>query len=137
MKQIVKRILGTIPVLIGVILLIFIMLRVVPGDAVTTLLGEHVNQETIDRLTKSMNLDKPMMEQFFTYLAGLLRGDMGQSYKYNRSVTSMIMEAFPYTVQLAVMAAVFAWVMGMILGVIAAIKQNHLLENVYLQYYLN
>ena len=56
MKQIVKRILGTIPVLIGVILLIFIMLRVVPGDAVTTLLGEHVNQETIDRLTKSMNL---------------------------------------------------------------------------------
>ena len=132
MKQIVKRILGTIPVLIGVIFLIFIMLRVVPGDAVTTLLGEHVNQETIDRLTKSMNLDKPMMEQFFTYLAGLLRGDMGQSYKYNRSVTSMILEAFPYTVQLAVMAPVFAWVMGMILGVIAAIKQNHLLDHLFM-----
>lgn len=132
MKQILKRILGTIPVLIGVILLIFIMLRVVPGDAVTTLLGEHVNQETIDRLTKAMNLDKPMMEQFFTYLGGLLRGDMGESYKYNRSVTSMIMEAFPYTVQLAALSALFAWVMGMILGVIAAIRQNHLLDHLFM-----
>lgn len=131
-KQIIKRLLETIPVLLGVILLVFIMLRVVPGDAVTTLLGEHVDQATIDRLTRTMHLDRPMMEQFFDYIAGLLHGDMGVSYKYNRTVTSMILEAFPSTLELAIMASVFAWVVGIVLGIVAAVHQNHLLDHLFM-----
>ena len=61
MKSVIKRILGTIPVLIGVVLLIFIMLRIVPGNAAAMLLGEHVDQATIDRLTEVMGLDKPVI----------------------------------------------------------------------------
>ncbi|MDY6334687.1 MAG: ABC transporter permease [Lachnospiraceae bacterium] len=132
MKQIAKRLLETIVVLLGVILLIFIMLRVVPGDPVTTLLGEHVNQETVDRLTKTMHLDRPILEQFFLYVGGLFRGDMGQSYKYNRPVTQMIMDAFPYTLALAIMASIFAWVLGLVLGIFAAVKQNHLLDHLFM-----
>ena len=105
MKSVIKRILGTIPVLIGVVLLIFIMLRIVPGNAAAMLLGEHVDQATIDRLTEVMGLDKPVIVQFFDYLAGAIHGDLGISYKYNRAVTDMIMEAFPYTLELALLAA--------------------------------
>ena len=108
-KSVIKRILGTIPVLIGVVLLIFIMLRIVPGNAAAMLLGEHVDQATIDRLTEVMGLDKPVIVQFFDYLAGAIHGDLGISYKYNRAVTDMIMEAFPYTLELALLAALFAW----------------------------
>ena len=64
MKSVIKRILGTIPVLIGVVLLIFIMLRIVPGNA-AAIAGEHVDQATIDRLTEVMGLDKPVIVQFF------------------------------------------------------------------------
>mgnify|MGYP000028084742 CR=1 FL=1 len=108
MKSVIKRILGTIPVLIGVVLLIFIMLRIVPGNAAAMLLGEHVDQATIDRLTEVMGLDKPVIVQFFDYLAGAIHGDLGISYKYNRAVTDMIIEAFPYTLELALLAALFA-----------------------------
>ena len=105
MKSVIKRILGTIPVLIGVVLLIFIMLRIVPGNAAAMLLGEHVDQATIDRLTEVMGLDKPVIVRFFDYLAGAIHGDLGISYKYNRAVTDMIIEAFPYTLELALLAA--------------------------------
>ena len=105
MKSVIKRILGTIPVLIGVVLLIFIMLRIVPGNAAAMLLGEHVDQATIDRLTEVMGLDKPVIVQFFDYLAGAIHGDLGISYKYNHAVTDMIIEAFPYTLELALLAA--------------------------------
>ena len=128
MKSVIKRILGTIPVLIGVVLLIFIMLRIVPGNAAAMLLGEHVDQATIDRLTEVMGLDKPVIVQFFDYLAGAIHGDLGISYKYNRAVTDMIMEAFPYTLELALLAALFAWVLGLGTGIIAAIRQNSLVH---------
>ncbi len=126
MKSVIKRILGTIPVLIGVVLLIFIMLRIVPGNAAAMLLGEHVDQATIERLTEVMGLDKPVIVQFFDYLAGAIHGDLGISYKYNRAVTDMIIEAFPYTLELALLAALFAWVLGLGTGIIAAISRTAL-----------
>ena len=135
MKSVIKRILGTIPVLIGVVLLIFIMLRIVPGNAAAMLLGEHVDQATIDRLTEVMGLDKPVIVQFFDYLAGAIHGDLGISYKYNRAVTDMIIEAFPYTLELALLAALFAWVLGLGTGIIAAIRQNSLVDHLYLPFH--
>lgn len=131
-ESVIKRILGTIPVLIGVVLLIFIMLRIVPGNAAAMLLGEHVDQATIDRLTEVMGLDKPVIVQFFDYLAGAIHGDLGISYKYNRAVTDMIIEAFPYTLELALLAALFAWVLGLGTGIIAAIRQNSLVDHLFM-----
>ena len=132
MKYFLKRVIGTIPVLLGVVLLIFVMLRVIPGSPVLMLLGEHYDQATIDRLTAAMGLDRPMIVQFVDYITGALSGDLGISYKYSRPVTDMIMESLPYTIRLAVMAALFAWIMGLVTGVIAAVKKNNIIDRLFM-----
>lgn len=132
MKYVVKRLVSMIPVLLGVMLLIFILLRIVPGDPVSILLKEHYNQETIDRLTKAMDLDKPLVVQFFSYLGGALHGDLGESYAMKRPVTELIVSAFPNTVKLALMSAVFAWALGLLAGIIAAVKQNRILDRLFM-----
>ena len=105
MKVILKRFLSIIPVLLGVIVLIFIMLRIVPGDPAAILLGEHVSPDTVERLTKSMNLDQPLGMQLLSYIWNALHGDLGVSYTMKRPVTELILAAFPYTVKLSLMAA--------------------------------
>ena len=136
MKSVMKRLIGMIPVFIGVMLLIFVLLRVVPGDPVQVLLGEHYSQDTIDRLTKAMNLDKPVFEQFLLYLSGVFHGDLGMSYVMKKPVTSLIMEALPQTVILALMASVFAWFVGIGSGIIAAIKQNKAPDHIFMGFSL-
>ena len=132
LRKVLKRILISIPVLVGVVLLIFIMLRIVPGDPVTTMMGEHVNPAVIEKISKEMGLDKPLYVQFLQYIAHALRGDFGTSYRLNRNVTKIILEAFPNTVKLSLLAAVVAWIIGIVAGIIAAVRQNKLLDR--LQY---
>ena len=136
MKAAVKRLVSMIPVLIGVMLLTFIMLRAIPGDPVSILLGEHYSQEKIDRLTRAMNLDKPMWEQFVSYMLGAFRGDLGISYMMNKPVTGLIAEAFPQTFRLALMAAAIAWAVGLIAGITAAVKQNKLPDHLFMGFSL-
>ena len=136
MKTVLKRFLSIIPVLLGVIVLIFIMLRIVPGDPATILLGEHVSADTVERLTKSMNLDQPLGMQLLSYIVNALHGDLGTSYTMKRSVTSLILQSFPYTVKLSLMAAVFAWAVGLTSGIIAAIKQNKLPDRLFMGFSL-
>jgi peptide/nickel transport system permease protein len=131
-KKIMKRILISIPVLIGVVLIIFIMLRVVPGDPVTTMMGEHVNQKVIDKISREMGLDQPLYVQFFKYVGNALRGDFGTSYRLNRNVTQIILEAFPNTVVLSVCAAIVAWIIGIVSGIVAAVHQNKLLDRLFM-----
>ena len=115
----VKKVIYVITVLLGVMILIFLMLRIIPGDTASVLLNDHVNQEALARMTENLGLDKPLPVQFFRYLTGVLRGDLGQSFYYNRPVLSLIAEAFPNTLLLSVMAALFAWVFGILAGVIS------------------
>ena len=136
MKRVLGRLLSMIPVLLGVMLLIFIMLRVVPGDPVSILLGEHYSQETVERLTRAMNLDKPLFEQFVSYVAGALRGDLGVSYAMKRPVTELILRAFPYTLKLTVLALVFAWGIGLTTGIIAAITKNKAPDRIFMAFSL-
>lgn len=132
LKKILKRIIIAIPVLIGVVLIIFIMLRIVPGDPVTTMMGEHVNLAVIEKVSKEMGLDQPMYVQFFQYVGNALRGDFGTSYRLNRNVTHIILDAFPNTVKLSVCAALVAWVIGITAGIIAAVRQNKLLDRLFM-----
>ncbi len=134
--NLIKKILSIIPVLIGVVLLIFIMLRIVPGDPVAILMGEHVNPDTIERVTRAMGLDKPLWQQFLRYIVSALHGDLGLSYTLKRPVTSVIMEAFPYTVRLALMGAAFAWLVGLSAGIIAAIRPNRLPDRLFMGFSL-
>lgn len=132
LKKIVKRILVSIPVLLGVILLIFWMLNVVPGNPIAIMMKEHIKQDVIDRMTEYYGLNDPIMVQFGRYIVNALHGDFGVSYKLNRSITDLIMDAFPYTVKLSLAAAVVAWLIGIPAGIISAVKKNSILDRMFM-----
>lgn len=135
-KNILARILQAILVILGVALLIFIMLRIVPGDAIVTMMGEHAKLETIERMTRELGLDQPVYVQFWRYITGALRGDFGTSYALNRNVSELIGLAFPNTLRLAVAAAIVAWITGIICGIIAAVKKNGILDHLFMGFSL-
>lgn len=127
-QSIGKRILGSIPVLIGVILVIFLILRILPGNAILTIMGEHANEATVAQVSAELGLDKPWYIQFWVYLTGLLTGDMGTSIKYHRPVAELLRAYFPVTIRLSVTAAVFAWVVGILCGVVSAMHKDKLAD---------
>lgn len=128
-KHIAKRVLVTIPVLLGIILLIFFMLNVVPGDPITVMMKEHLKEDVMENLRQSMHLDDPFFTRYLRYVWDALHGDLGVSWKLNRPVTTLIATAFPYTVNLAIAAALFSWIMGIPIGVISAVKKNSLVDH--------
>ena len=127
-KYIAKRILMSIPVILGVIFIIFIMLNVIPGDPVVVMMKDHIKPDVIANLRKSMHLDDPLYVRFFRYIGDALHGDLGTSYKMNRPVSSLIFGAFPNTVLLAVCAALVAWVVGIPVGILSAVRKNSLAD---------
>ncbi len=135
-NNILKRVLQTVFILLGVALLIFLMLRIIPGNAIVTMMGEHTNPEAIERMTAELGLDKPFYVQFWMYLKGVLTGDLGTSYSLNRPVSELIGTAFPNTVRLAIMAALVAWVVGILCGIIAAVKKNGILDHAFMGFSL-
>lgn len=132
LRKIIERLLLSIPILFGVILLIFIMLRIVPGDPITTMLGEHVDLRTIEKIKVEMGLDKPLYIQFFRYIVNILRGDFGTSYRLNRNVSKIIIEAFPNTLKLALSSALFAWILGISTGIVSAIYKNKFIDRLFM-----
>jgi peptide/nickel transport system permease protein len=131
MTNLLKRLFGVVLVLLGVVLLVFIVLRVIPGDPVSVLLNEHVSEDSIRRLTESMGLDKPPVEQFFNYLKNAIRGDLGQSYYMKQSVLSLVLTAFPYTLKLTILSALFAWTFGIGTGIISAIYPDRFPDHLF------
>lgn len=135
-KYIAKRVLISIPVLMGVIFIIFVMLNVIPGDPILVMMGEHVKPDIIANMRKTMHLDDPMIVRFFRYIADALHGNLGVSYKLNRDVSSVIFEAFPNTVILAVCAALVSWIIGIPVGVLSAVKKNTLMDRLFMGFAL-
>ena len=135
-NYIIKRILIAIPVLIGVMLIIFLLLNVVPGDPITLMMREHIKPELIERMRDKMGLDDPVMVRFATYLKNALRGDFGISYKLNRNVTDLIVNAFPHTLRLSIFAALIAWIIGIPTGIISAVKQNTFIDRFFMSFSL-
>ena len=131
-RSILQRLIQAVGVLLGVALLIFFMLRIVPGNPILTLMGEHADQATIDRMTAELGLDQPPLTQFIRYVAGAVRGDFGTSYTLGRPVSSLIGAAFGNTLKLAIMAALFAWIVGIVCGVIAAVKKNGIPDRIFM-----
>ena len=129
-KYITKRVLITIPVLLGIILLIFFMLNVVPGDPVAVMMKEHLKEDVIENLRQSMHLDDPFFLRYLRYVWDALHGDLGVSWKLSRPVTGLIATAFPYTLRLAIASALFSWVMGIPVGIISAVKKNSLVDHI-------
>ena len=131
-RNIIKRIGQTVVILLGVALLIFIMLRIIPGNAIVTMMGEHANAEAIQRMTAELGLDQPFYVQFWRYITGVFSGDLGTSYSLNRPVGELIANSFPNTLRLAIAAALFAWILGIACGIIAAVKKNGILAHLFM-----
>jgi peptide/nickel transport system permease protein len=135
-KFILKRLLISIPVLIGITFIIFFMLNVVPGDPVTVMMREHISPDVVARVRAQMHLDDPALVRYVRFLAGALRGDLGESYKLHRPVAALILGAFPNTMVLALWAAAFAWVVGIPAGIVSAVKQYSLPDNIFMGFSL-
>lgn len=131
-KSIGQRLLQAVGVLFGVALLIFLMLRVVPGNPVAALMGEHADRAVIERMTAEMGLDQPVVVQFARYLIGILKGDFGTSYALGRPVSSLMLSAFKNTLILALIASAFAWLLGIVCGIIAAVRKNGLPDRLFM-----
>lgn len=125
-KYVLKRIMISIPVLLGITFLIFFLLNVVPGDPVALLMKEKASADVIVRVRAQMHLDDPWLIRYFRFLWGVLHGDFGVSYKLQRPVTGLILQAFPKTLVLALSAAVFSWIVGIPAGVLSAVRQYSL-----------
>ncbi len=131
MSNVIRRFIGLVLVLLGVTGLVFIVLRVVPGDPVAVLLNEHVSAEAISRIKQSLDLDKPAYIQFLNYIKNALRGDLGQSYYMKQSVSSLIITAFPYTLKLTVLSAAFAWIFGIAAGIVCAMYPDKVPDHLF------
>jgi peptide/nickel transport system permease protein len=132
------RLLVTIPVLLGVSLGIFSMLHFLPGDPALLMMSEtgsgakmaDASGETYERIRRELGLDQPLHVQFGRFLWKAVQGDLGRSFRSNQQVTSLIADAFPHTVKLALAGLGLAIPFGILLGTIAAMRHNSLLDNV-------
>ncbi|TFU16867.1 nickel ABC transporter permease [Thermus tengchongensis] len=118
----IRRLLIAIPTLFGVVLLVFLMVRLAPGDPAVLLAGEFATPETLQAIRERYGLDRPLPEQFLLYLGALLRGDLGESARSRRPVLEELKTYFPNTVELAVAAILVALLTGIPLGILAALR---------------
>lgn len=129
LRFLIRRLLHLIPTLFGVLTLVFLMLALTPGDPARVMLGERASQEQLTELREDMGLDKPLIERYFNYLGRIIRLDFGKSIKTGQSVAHEIKSLFPATIELAFFGMIFASVLGVFLGVLAATKKNSLIDS--------
>jgi peptide/nickel transport system permease protein len=123
-KFILRRLLLLIPILLGLTVLIFLFIRLLPGDPASAILGERATPESLARVREALGLDRPMIEQYWEYVSGLARGDLGSSFLTNRDVVDDFLQRFPATLELTVAAMVFALGLGIPLGMLTAKRRG-------------
>jgi len=122
-KYIVRRLLQTIPVLIGVSILVFSMMHLIPGDPAQIMAGESAPEEQVQNIRDRLGLNDPLPVQYFNYVGDALQGDLGNSMRSGREVTEEIGSRFWVTVELAVYSTILAVFIGLIAGVVSATKR--------------
>ncbi len=129
---ILQRFLALIPLLLGVSILVFLMAQLVPGDPVMMMLGEFsvASAEDIEKLREQLGFDDPLHVQYGRYLRGLVQGDLGDSMRSRKPVTQLILQRLPRTIELTLVALVFAILFGTSMGIIAAMNHNSWLDYV-------
>ncbi|MBQ3643664.1 MAG: ABC transporter permease [Candidatus Riflebacteria bacterium] len=124
----IRRIAATIPVLIGIVFVIFSVLYLIPGDPALTIAGPRASQATVERIRTEMGLDQPFHIRFFTYIKKVASGDLGTSVLTGRPVLKSICEKLPYTLKLACVAMIISVVLGIVMGIISAVTKGKLID---------
>lgn len=124
LKYVVGRIFGSIPTFLGVVSIVFIVMRLVPGDPALLILGDSATQESVQRLREQMGLDAPILVQYLEYMRGVVVGDFGTSLRTNRPVTSEVFRVLPYTIHLSVGGVLVGAFIGVAMGLVAALRRG-------------
>ncbi|TLS38644.1 nickel ABC transporter permease [Pseudalkalibacillus caeni] len=120
---IARRIFQMIPVLLGVTLVVFLIMQMVPGDPAVLLAGESASDEQVQQIRSQLGLDEPVVTQYFTYVKNVAQGDLGTSIRTNRPVIDEILTRLPITIELAFWSILVTIVLGLLAGIISATKQ--------------
>lgn len=118
-----------IPVLIGVSLIVFVLLRVAAPDPAPVVLGQHATDESMEKWREANGLNDSVVKQYFDFITGAVQGDFGESYYTKSPVIDEIGSRFPATIEIAIFAIIVASVFGILIGVIAAVKKNSIIDN--------
>jgi peptide/nickel transport system permease protein len=120
----IRRLLSSIPVLLGILIVTFALARMIPGDPCTAILGEKATPEVCARFIHDRGLDRPIYVQFGIYMKDVLRGDFGNSIRFSRPVSQILVERLPMTIELSVAALILSVIVGIPLGMLSAMKHN-------------
>jgi len=127
---VVRRLLLAVPVLLGVVFVVMLTIDLLPGDAVTLMLGEHATKDAVAALREHLGLDKPFLVRYLDYVGRVARGDLGRSIQQNRPVAAELADAWPATLELTVAALLIAAAVGIAAGVVSAVRPNSLFDGV-------
>ncbi len=127
-KYVLKRLLYILPILMLIILIVFSILNVTPGNPARIMLGADASQELVDNLNEELGLNKPLIQRYLGYLAGVFRLDFGISYRSQAPVFNEILGNFPTTIRLAVFAVLTSALIGIPLGVLSAVRRYSLMD---------
>jgi peptide/nickel transport system permease protein len=123
-RYLIRRILLTIPVLIGVATLVFALIHLVPGDPAQSMLGDGASAKEVEDLRVRLGLDRPLLEQYLRFMRGAIAGDLGTSFRTSQPVVAAIWERVPATIELALAAMSVALLVALPLGIIAAVRRG-------------
>jgi len=118
-----KRLLAAIPVLLGLTVIVFLIMAMIPGDPALAILGAYATPENVAKLNAELGLDRTLVEQYFIWLGNLLQGDLGRSYALNRPVLDEVLERFGATLILAGASLLLCSVLGLLAGIVSAVRQ--------------
>ena len=121
---IARRLLLSIPVLVCILLVTFVLARLIPGDPCKAILGEKATPEVCEKFKAEHGLDRPIYIQFTVYAGQVLQGDFGNSIRFSRPVTKILIERLPMTIELAVGGLILALLIGIPLGIVSAMRHN-------------
>lgn len=127
--HVVRTLLLSLITLFGVSVIIFLMLRVLPGDPARVLAGLNASETQVERIREELGLNDSLLAQYWSFVSGLLQGDLGESARTSRPVTAEILARLPATLALAAVATVVGSIVGIFAGVVAAVKRNSLLDH--------
>ena len=119
-----RRIIQLIPVLLGISLLIFFVMKLIPGDVISGILGIEATPELRAQLMVKYGLDKPYVVQYLTWIGGVLHGDFGESIRTSAPILPEILQRFKVTAELTILSAIISWIIAIPLGTLAAVKHN-------------
>ncbi len=120
---ILKRLIAVVPVLFGLSIIVFLVMALIPGDTATAILGAYATPENVERINRDLGLDQPLIQQYLVWIGNVLQGDFGRSYALNRPVLDEVLERFGATLILAGVSLVLCTVIGLLAGVVSAVRQ--------------